>query len=99
MSYEFTVTGNVDDGFASIEITSETGKVVARVFELDSGWFVESVELDWLRETDLVDAIIDARNELRHYINRKGGQLPEGMTRAAFSLWLMQRDDGKGFSV
>ncbi len=101
MSYKFRIIGNVDDGFTSVEISDGAGELVARVFELESGsWYLETHELDSLTKEDLVKAIIDARNELRHYINRKGGQLPEGTTRAAFSLWLMQRDDGRGlFSI
>jgi hypothetical protein len=41
----------------------------------------------------LDDAVAEARTELRHYINRKGEQRPQGITRAGLSLWLMERDD------
>ena len=42
---------------------------------------------------ELDAAIAEARTELRHYINRKGEQRPQGITRAGLSLWLMERDD------
>jgi len=38
-------------------------------------------------------AIAEARAELPHYINRRGENRPEGITRAGLSLWLTERDD------
>jgi hypothetical protein len=38
-------------------------------------------------------AIAEARSELCHYINRRGENRPEGITRAGLSLWLTERDD------
>jgi hypothetical protein len=46
-----------------------------------------------------VQTILEAKNELLHYVNRKGAEFPEDNNRAEISLWLMQRDDGKGFSM
>jgi hypothetical protein len=51
-----------------------------------------------LQDPEFVQAVLDARDELVHYVNRKG-PVPEGLTRAGASLWLMQRDDGKGLTV
>jgi len=38
-------------------------------------------------------AIAEARAELLHYINRRGENLPAGITRPGLSLWLTERDD------
>ena len=99
MKYEFQVVGVVDDGFTSAEISEGGSSALVRVFELEGGWHVEADRLERLREPELMDAVLRARDELSHYVNRTGGDPPAGMSRAGFSLWLMQRDDGKGFSV
>ncbi len=98
MTYRSTICGVPDDGFTSAELGTESGDLVGRVFELDSGWYVECQDLDYLQEPQFLKAILEARDDLRHYVNRKG-PVPEGATRAAASLWLMQRDDGKGFTI
>jgi hypothetical protein len=41
----------------------------------------------------LVAAISEAQAELLHYINRRGENRPEGITRPGLSLWLTERDD------
>jgi len=99
MKFDITIVGSPDDGFTSAEVLRETGDVAARVFELHSGWYVESGELELLRDPVFIDAILEARARLLHFVNRRGGSAPEGLTRAGMSLWLMQRDDGKGFSA
>lgn len=99
MKYEFQIMGIVDDGFASAEISEQGSDSLVRVFELERGWYVECDQLERLREPELLDAVLRARDELLHYVNRKGGEPPPDSTRAGLSLWLMQRDDGKGFSV
>jgi hypothetical protein len=93
-----TITGNVDDGFTAAEIETLSGDMI-RVFELATGWYVELPNPELLRQKEVVDAIQAAKAELLHYVNRKGWEFPEGTSRAAMSLWLMQRDDGKGFTV
>ncbi len=97
MPYGLTTTGNPDDGFTSVEIEID-GQYVGRVFELESGWYVHVQEPDDLLKPECVQAVLAARDELLHHVNRKGGDLPQGASRAAASLWLMQRDDGKGFT-
>ena len=99
MAYRFEIAGIVDDGFTSAHINDESGNQVARVFELTNGWFVETNALERLQDPVLMHAVLAGRDELLHYVNRKGGVCPEGSSRAGISLWLMQRDDGKGFSV
>lgn len=98
MKYTFEVAGVPDDGFTSAEILAGD-EMVARVYELESGWHIETRDLERLRDARVVDAMIAARNELLHYVNRKGTNRPEGLTVAGASLWLMQRDDGKGFTI
>jgi hypothetical protein len=47
-----------------------------------------------------VEDIVAAKAELLHYVNRKGADFADGeWTAAGISLWLMQRDDGKGFTI
>lgn len=96
--YHFEVCGNPDDGFTSSEIYKD-GKYLGRIFELDDGWYVHMEELEMLKDTALIDFIKKAQDDLKHYVNRKGGDLPKDMTAAGMSLWLMQRDDKKGFSI
>jgi hypothetical protein len=100
--YEIIVMGRPDDGFTSAEIYSADDRdaILARVFELTSGWYFETTDLDDIKDGELVIAALAARDELMHYVNRKGAaEYPPDATQAAVSLWLMQRDDGKGFTL
>lgn len=98
MAYRLTTTGNPDDGFTAVEIEVD-GAYVGRVFELESGWYVHVQQPEDLLNPECVQAVLAAKERLLHYVNRKGGELPEDTSRAAASLWLMQRDDGKGFTL
>ena len=99
--YSFVIAGRPDEGFTSAEIFADAGQqdLAGRVFELESGWYVELAEPERLRDPALVEAVIEAKAELLHYVNRKGGVFPDDATAAGISLWLMQRDDGAGFTV
>ena len=98
MTYELTTTGNPDNGFTSVEIEMD-GEYIGRVFELESGWYVHLQNMENLMKAEFVEAISTAKDRLLHYVNRKGCEFPEGTTRAGVSLWLMQRNDGKGFTI
>jgi hypothetical protein len=98
MAHGLTTIGNPDDGFTSVEIELD-GEYAGRVFELESGWYVQMVALERLADPAVVDAIIAAKERLIRYVNRKGGDFPADATRGGISLWLMQRDDGEGFTV
>ncbi len=98
MSYGLTTTGAPDDGFTAVEIEID-GEYVGRVFELESGWYVHLPKPESLLNAECVEAIVAAKECLLHYVNRKGGEFPEGTSRAAASLWSMQRDDGDGFTI
>jgi hypothetical protein len=93
--------GNHDDGFTSAEIYAADNlkDYMGRVFELYDGWYIQVDDLACLQDSEFVQTILETKNELLHYVNRKGGDFPEGTTIAAISLWLMQRDDGKGFTI
>jgi hypothetical protein len=100
MLYKQTIVGNPDDGFTSAEIMDEAGNYVGRVFELNDGWYVHVDQPERLRDREVVEAVVAAKSELLHYVNRNGADFSEGeWTRAGASLWLMQRDDGKGFTI
>src|SRR5436305_431658 len=98
MPCHLTTTGNPDDGFTAVEIEID-GEYVGRVFELASGWYVQFDEPERLRDAKCVEAVLAAKEHLLHYVNRKGGDFSEDASRAGVSLWLMQRDDGKGFTL
>ena len=98
MPYRRFIVGGVSDGFTSAEIENEAQEVVGRVFETEAGWCVECDPLDKLQDAEFMEAALAARDELLHYVNRTGAGMPEGLTVAGASLWLMQRDDGKGFT-
>lgn len=96
MAVEITITGGWADGFTAAELARD-GRILGRVFELQTGWHVQLEELELLRDTAVVSAMLEGRDKLRHYVNRTGAGMPEGLSAAAASMWLMQRDDGKGF--
>ena len=96
MSNSFMVMGNPDDAFTSAELVVN-GDIIGRVFELEDGWYVHVREPERLKDAELIRLILEAKEDLAHYVNRKGaGEFPPDWSRATASLWLMQRDDGKG---
>lgn len=99
MAYNRTIAGNPDDGFTSAELEDASGEFAGRVFQLEAGWYIACPNLDRLEDPEFVAVVLGAREELLHYVNRRGTHLPEGLTPAGASLWLMQRDDGKGFTM
>lgn len=96
--YRYVVCGNPDDGFTSSEIYKGE-KYIGRIFELDDGWYININEFETLKDTKLIEFIKKVQEDLKHYVNRKGGELPKDMSVAGIALWLMQRDDKKGFSI
>ena len=69
--------------------------LVALVYETLQGFVVRYVGSAATGPTlpGLDAAIAEARAELRHYINRRGENRPQGITRPGLSLWLTERDD------
>ena len=90
MPYGHTIVGNPDDGFTSAEIQDEAGTYMGSAFELEDGWYVHVDEAERLRDPEGVEAVVAAKSELLHYVNRKGADFSEReWTRAGASLWLM----------
>jgi hypothetical protein len=97
MTFQMTVTGSPNDGFTAVEIESGN-ELIARVFELGAGWYVELSEPEKLLDSEVVRAVLAAKERLLPYVNRTGDGMPDGLTAAGASLWLMQRDDGHSLS-
>ena len=69
--------------------------LVALVYETSQGVVVSYYGLALANPAlpGLDAAVAEARSELRHYINRRGENPPNGITRPGLSLWLTERDD------
>lgn len=99
--YYIQFVGDPDDGFTSAEIyeSDDVRRYLGRTFQLPDGWYVQVENLETLEDPNFIRSVLEARDELLHYVNRMGADFPDDATRAAVSLWLMQRDDGKGFTI
>lgn len=95
MPYGLTATGNPDDGFTAVEIEID-GEYVGRVFELESGWYIHLQKPEDLMNPECVRAILAAKERLLHYVNRKGGEFPEGTTRVTIVALHQPQRRGKG---
>lgn len=69
--------------------------LVALVYETSQGVVVNYFGLGLANPTlpGLDAAVAEARAELNHYINRRGENRPQGITRPGLALWLTERDD------
>jgi hypothetical protein len=69
---------------------------VATVFETADGWEMQSFDDRLINELGAVfdAAVEEAKERLRHYVNRTGENVPEGLSPAGLSFWLMEKDDG-----
>src|SRR5690242_3332317 len=99
MSDTFSINflGNVSDCRTEAEVSlrhspSNTDPLCAVVYENDSGpvveWFGDAVES---KSPALAVAVEDAKRGLLEYVNRRGVNPPEGLTRAGLSLWLLEK--------
>ncbi len=101
MTQTFTIQfrGNVEACRTEAWILQRTGAAaaspVAIVYETSQGLVVSYPGAGAAKPAlpGLDAAIAEAREELLHYINRRGEPRPQGITRAGLSLWLMERDD------
>jgi hypothetical protein len=93
--YSATILGNVEQCRTEAEISDSDGAVLAVVYESSDGWHTD-VLVEPLNQaaTDFHSAVENAKENLSHYVNRRGEEPPENATRGSFSLWLMMKDDG-----
>jgi hypothetical protein len=100
-AYQIDFLGNVADCRTEAEVSlrhapSGTDPLCALVYENESGpvveWFGVKKESD--ARPGLTDAVNDAKQGLLAYVNRRGENPPEGLTRAALSQWLLEKADG-----
>jgi len=101
MTYGFSIQfcGNIDACRTEARISqtsAPTGDaLIAVVYEGSQGFVVSyfGLALSHPSLPGLDAAIAEARAELLHYINRRGENRPQGITRPGLSLWLTERDD------
>ena len=94
-----TFVGNVNTRRTEAEIlwrTQTDEECVALVFETRNGWQLEisnQQRADALG-TQFEAAAANARTRLEEYVNRRGDNIPDGLTAAGLSLWLLEKSDG-----
>ncbi len=107
MSEAFSISflGNVSNCRTEAEVSLRhpppgADPLCAVVYESESGPVVElfGVAKD-SKSPSLIAAIEDAKRGLVAYVNRRGTNLPDGLTRAGLSLWLMEKADGTAMVV
>lgn len=97
--FGITIFGGVDDGYTSAEVSYDDA-IVAIVHDSTDGWQIELFGSDGgISLPELIDALKAAQSRLSEYVNRRGDQPPEGLTRAGMSLWLMERTDGSAMGI
>jgi hypothetical protein len=73
---------------------------VAVLYEDQTGWHLDALDKSIRVDEQIPSAFITRlQGELAHYVNRRGDNVPEGMTRAGVALWLMEKDDGTAMGV
>ncbi|MBX3398012.1 MAG: hypothetical protein KF873_04675 [Gemmataceae bacterium] len=98
-AFQIQVAGVVDDGFTSAEV-SYSDETVAVVYERADGWRTDLFHSPrGLPLPELLTALQSAQDRLSRYVNRRGENPPEGLTRAGMSLWLMEKVDGTAMGV
>lgn len=93
--FQIQVCGDITRGHTIAEIASGQ-QPVASVFETSAGWQIEVYPADvpCLPLDAFLTVVASAKERLGVYVNRRGQNPPEGLTRAGFSLWLMEKNDG-----
>ena len=98
--YSLTIVGNVERRRTEAEIADSEGVVLAVVYEAIDGWHTD-ILVEQLNQAsaDFWTVVDNARQNLSHYVNRRGENPPENATWGAFSLWLMVKDDGTAMGM
>ena len=103
--FSITFLGNVTDCRAEAEVSlrhspADTDPLCAVVYENASGsvveWFGGAKES---KSPALTEAVESAKLGLLAYVNRRGSNPPEGLTRAGLSLWLLEKTEGTAMAV
>jgi hypothetical protein len=90
--FTIEICGDVARCRTSAEIYS-SDTLIAEVCDTDHGWQIEYTSQTG-ESDELTKAVEKAKNRLLQYVNRRGNNPPEGLTRAGLSLWLMEKSDG-----
>lgn len=98
------ILGNVVAKRTEAEISWRTHngeKFVAVVFETHEGWqvIVEDQPLADAMGAEFRAAVMQSQKRLADYVNRRGDNLPDGLTAAGLSQWLLERSDGTAMGV
>lgn len=97
--FQIQVLGVADDGYTSAEVYYGDA-LVAAVYELPDGWRSDLFQSPrGLPLSELLASLQAAQTRLSVYVNRKGVNPPEGLTRAGMSLWLMEEADGTAMGI
>ena len=90
-----SILGNLQEVRTEVEI-SDSESELALVYDSPDGWVTEILNQQRAahKDAELNSAIEEAREALSHYVNRRGEDVPDGLTAAGLSLWLMEKDDG-----
>jgi len=103
--FSITFLGNVTDCRVEAEVSlshppADTDPLCAVVYEDASGpvveWFGVAKES---KSPALAEAVEIAKLGLLAYVNRRGSNPPEGLTRAGLSLWLLEKTDGTAMGI
>ncbi len=86
--------GNVEACRTEAEITDEWGRLVAVLYEDETGWHCERTAEPMEEARALEEFVETVKADLSHYVNRCGTNPPPGLSRAGLSMWLMEKDDG-----
>ena len=98
--YKIQICGNAERRRTEAEILAGLPDgpltAVAIVFETADGWEMQSFDDRLIDELGAVfdAAVEEAKERLRHYVNRTGENVPEGLSAVGLSFWLMVKDDG-----
>ena len=91
--FRIVIVGNPATLRTEAEIScAASSELIGLVSESSEGWCFEAIGDDappW-REA----AIEAARAALCEYVNRRGENVPEGLSLAGLSFWLMEKSDG-----
>ena len=97
--FSTTIFTNLDECRTECEIADDNS-VVAVVYAERDGWRVNRLRSISEGEGQAFNTTIDeVKERLSHYVNRFGEDVPDGLTRAELSLWLMLKDDGTAMGM